>query len=131
MSRRTVGSVPSFVHHTTSNRARVRINGRDYWLGKWGSPEAQLAYDRLITEFLATRRVVSHANAVTATVSPASVRVAIDPAFLQVADNEQIKDSPVNGTSTSVGRTLSRPGPEVGHSGWKVCPSRQSTPQPP
>ena len=94
MSRRTVGSVPSFVHHTTSNRARVRINGRDYWLGKWGSPEAQLAYDRLITEFLATRRVVSHANAVTATVSPASVRVVIDPAFLQVADNEQIPNSP-------------------------------------
>ena len=99
MSRRAAGSVPSLVHHTPSNRARVRINGRDYWLGKWGSPEAKLAYDRLIVEYLATRRVVLHDNAATATVnaaatSPASVGVAIDPAFLQIADNERIPDSP-------------------------------------
>ncbi len=94
MSRRAAGSVPSLVHHTPSNRARVRINGRDYWLGKWGSPEAKLAYDRLIVEYLATRRVVLHDNAATSTVNPASVGVAIDPAFLQIADNERIPDSP-------------------------------------
>lgn len=57
MPRRPKGSVPSLVHHKPSGRARVRINGRDYWLGKWGSPEAQIAYDRLITEFVARRRI--------------------------------------------------------------------------
>ncbi len=57
MPRRPTGSVPSLVHHKPSNRARVRINGRDYWLGKWGSPESQLAYQRLIKEYLATGRI--------------------------------------------------------------------------
>jgi len=46
------------VHHKASNRARVRINGRDFWLGKWGSPAAKMAYDRLIAEYLATRRIL-------------------------------------------------------------------------
>jgi len=57
MAGRPKGSVPALVHHKPSGRARVRINGRDHWLGKWGSAEASLAYDRLITEFLASRRI--------------------------------------------------------------------------
>ena len=40
-----------------TNRARVWINGRTYWLGKWDSPEASLASDRLIAEYLANGRV--------------------------------------------------------------------------
>jgi integrase len=57
MPRRNKGSVPSLVHHKPSGRARVRINGHDHWLGKWGSPEARLAYERLIAEYLATGRI--------------------------------------------------------------------------
>ena len=57
MPRRRQGSVPSLQHHKPSHRARVWIKGHTYWLGKWGSPEAQLAYNRLIAEYLATGRV--------------------------------------------------------------------------
>jgi integrase len=42
--------------HRPSGRARLRIGGRDYWLGKFGSPEAQAEYDRLIAEYLAAGR---------------------------------------------------------------------------
>jgi hypothetical protein len=57
MPRRPEWSVPALVHHKPSNRARVRIDGRDHWLGKWRSPEARLAYERLIAEYLANGRI--------------------------------------------------------------------------
>jgi integrase len=57
MPRRPKGSLPSLQHHKTSGRARVTINGRDHWLGKWGSQEARSAYDRLIAEYLASGRI--------------------------------------------------------------------------
>jgi integrase len=59
MARRPTGSVPSLQHHKPSNRARVTINGRDHWLGRWGSPEARLAYNRLIAEYIATGHVTT------------------------------------------------------------------------
>jgi len=57
MPRGPKGCLPSLQHHKPSGRGRVTINGRDHWLGKWGSAESRLAYDRIIAEYLATRRV--------------------------------------------------------------------------
>ena len=53
MPRRRKGAAASLVHHKPSGRACVRICGRDYWLGTWGSRESRLASDRLATELLA------------------------------------------------------------------------------
>jgi integrase len=78
MARRPKGSVPSLQHHKPSGRARVTINRVDYWLGPWGSPEAQLAYDRLIAEFLANGRITPPQIVPAANDSP-STHVTVQP----------------------------------------------------
>src|SRR5262245_58870674 len=39
--------------HPASGRARVTIDGRDFYLGKFGSPEADEAYRRIVAQWLA------------------------------------------------------------------------------
>jgi integrase len=41
---------PTATHHKASGQARVRIGGKDIYLGRWGSAEAREAYSRLIGE---------------------------------------------------------------------------------
>lgn len=43
-------SVPSYLLHRPSGRARVRIGGRDVYLGRHNSPESLEEYRRLLTE---------------------------------------------------------------------------------
>jgi integrase len=39
-------------HHKATGQARVRIRGKDHYLGLYGSPTAQAAYNRLIADYL-------------------------------------------------------------------------------
>jgi hypothetical protein len=48
MNRRT----PSYCHHKATGQAVVRIDGKDRYLGKYGSQESRQEYDRLIAEWL-------------------------------------------------------------------------------
>ncbi len=43
--------VPSYVLHRASGRAVVRIDGKDHYLGKYGSSESHQEYSRRITEW--------------------------------------------------------------------------------
>jgi integrase len=52
MSYRT----PSYRLHKPSGQAVVTIGNRDYYLGKWNTPESRADYDRLIAEWLANGR---------------------------------------------------------------------------
>lgn len=42
--------IPSYLPHPASGQARVRVNGRDIYLGPFGSPESKQAYARFIAE---------------------------------------------------------------------------------
>ncbi len=42
--------VPSYLLHRTSGQARVKINGRDIYLGVYGSEESKRAYERIVAE---------------------------------------------------------------------------------
>ncbi len=47
---------PSYRHHKPSGQAVVTLNGRDFYLGKYGREATQTEYDRLIAEWLANGR---------------------------------------------------------------------------
>lgn len=44
--------IPSLTLHKSTGRARVRIKGKSYYLGKYGSVEAQEKYEKQISEYL-------------------------------------------------------------------------------
>jgi integrase len=48
--------IPSYRLHRPSGRAVVTLSGKDHYLGRHGSPESRAAYERLVAEWLATRR---------------------------------------------------------------------------
>ena len=58
MSRRK----PSLRLHKPSKQAVVTINGRDHYLGPWGSSRAKVEYDRLMGEWLANGGVTNAAE---------------------------------------------------------------------
>jgi integrase len=45
--------------HAATGRARVRLDGRDIYLGAWGAPEAKREYDRVMAEWLAGGRAAT------------------------------------------------------------------------
>jgi len=45
--------IPTYRKHS-SGQARVSINGRDYLLGRYGSKESKVKYNRLVGEWIAS-----------------------------------------------------------------------------
>jgi len=48
--------IPGYLLHKPTGQARVRIAGRDHYLGVHGSDESRRRYDELITEYLKQKR---------------------------------------------------------------------------
>lgn len=51
-------SVPKYSRHKASGQAVVTIQGKDHYLGRFGSPASKLEYDRLIGEWMAAGRPI-------------------------------------------------------------------------
>ncbi len=47
---------PSYRLHKPTGLAVVRLSGRDFYLGKHGTPESRADYDRYVGEWLANQR---------------------------------------------------------------------------
>ena len=71
MGRRHSGDYPVRRLHKQSGQARIRINGTEHRLGKYGSPAAQVRYDELIAAWIASGR--TSVEAVTGPPRPAPV----------------------------------------------------------
>ena len=52
--------LPKYCLHKATNRAFVRIGGKTYYLGKYGSDTSRREYDRIIGEFIANGRQPFH-----------------------------------------------------------------------
>lgn len=75
---------PKYTLHKPSGQARVRINGKDKYLGSHGSPESREAYDR---EILQWRRLHDTTGKLTTTVGQLAV------AFQQHADSFYVDEN--------------------------------------
>lgn len=53
MARTPAHEIPSYRLHKPKGLAVVRLNGRDIYLGRYGTPESRTAYERVIAEWLA------------------------------------------------------------------------------
>ncbi len=47
--------IPAYSFHKPSGQARVRIDGRDHYLGSYDSPESKAEYERLVRRTMADR----------------------------------------------------------------------------
>jgi hypothetical protein len=68
---------PSYCLHKATGQAYVTLNGKEHYLGLWGSRESKDAYDSLIAQWLAGGRSLPQPRATPAEVKPES---RIDPA---------------------------------------------------
>src|SRR5262245_40390670 len=59
-TKQAMTGIPSYTRHKASGQARVTLNGVDFYLGRWNSPESRAAYDRVINERLARGRRAPH-----------------------------------------------------------------------
>ncbi|MGF1633825.1 MAG: hypothetical protein ACFCVE_08245, partial [Phycisphaerae bacterium] len=62
-------AVPKLSRHKATGQARVRLNGHSHYLGRYSSPDARQAYDRLIAEWLANGRRTAAKEAAGGTVA--------------------------------------------------------------
>lgn len=63
MGRRKGHKLPQMRRHAPSGNARVRLAGKEYWLGQFGSPEARVRYDDLVAAYIASGRTSIEAAA--------------------------------------------------------------------
>lgn len=54
--------VPSYCKHKATRQAVVRINGKDHYLGRYGTEASKRRYDRLINEWLAHGRQLPNSD---------------------------------------------------------------------
>lgn len=52
-----IKKTPAYLLHKPTGQARVRIDGKDHYLGPFNSPESRERYDELVTTWLRQHEV--------------------------------------------------------------------------
>ena len=66
---RLIHSTPKYRHHRASGNAVVKIQGKDHYLGTYGTKASKAKYDRLIAEWLAAGRAIQPPEATQLTIA--------------------------------------------------------------
>lgn len=104
---RKSGRVPSYCHHKASGRAVVRIDGRDHYLGPYGSDESHAAYERLIAEWRARRvEQQSERKALVAVRDPSLTVAEVILRYREFAAGYYVKDGKPSKEFTEMGYAL-------------------------
>ena len=80
--------IPKYTHFKPRDLARVRIDGRDIYLGKYDSPESHAEYQRVIAEWLVQKQAPAKDDAEKKIVTVAELMLS----FLRHAKDYYIKD---------------------------------------
>ena len=92
-------STPKYRRHKASGRAIVTLDGKDHYLGPYGSKESREAYDRLIEEHLARKRQPA-VDANDLTVTELAIR------YWEFARDYYAKDAKRNGETACIKSAL-------------------------
>ncbi|MBI1348805.1 tyrosine-type recombinase/integrase [bacterium] len=93
---RQKSQIPAYLFHKPSGQARVRISGKDFYLGPFGSEDSRRKYGELVAKFASGRMIDPIAR-----VSPNVVGNVVDPgpsiaelwlAFLDHAERHYVKN---------------------------------------
>lgn len=109
MAAPTPPRVPAYRLHKPSNRAYVRLRGRFFYLGPYGSTESRDAYARVVHDFLAGRPIGDHrrppeGRSIGATVS---VRKLADR-YVEHARGYYVKNGVVTAEAGMIAKALGR-----------------------
>ena len=92
MARTHSHELPSYRLHKPKGLAVVRLNGRDIYLGKYGTAESKTAYERVITEWLANGKRLPPERTIAASSSNATTVNDLILAFMEHAKAYYVKN---------------------------------------
>lgn len=92
-SRFQAGRIPAYTHHKATGQARVRVAGRDYYLGQYGSVESRRKYGELIAKLASGLDIDAERLKAGAKVEPGQFTVnELCLAFMRHAETYYVKD---------------------------------------
>ena len=105
MPARTKTRIPVYRHHKPSGLASVRLDGRDIYLGRHGTPESRSEYQRVIAEWLSSRAAEPGGAKSKA---PASERIVDEliSAYLDFAKTYYVKNGALTGEYRNIGDAM-------------------------
>ena len=105
MSARNTSRIPSYRLHKPTGLAVVRLSGRDFYLGRHGSPESKADYERLIAEWLSNGRQLALTHPVDSPASPITISELII-AYWEHAEHYYVKKGEPTSTLHSIKAAL-------------------------